>query len=470
MCIYVSCILYVKIGIIFLGHKKLPLRMQHSEAISKVAERLQEYSIENRHNVSKEDWPPFQPKHFTGMALIHFEKGHTVREDIVMIAKTQHKGLTESLVIKDVNVIPTAKNLSQIFTSVGPTGTCPTTILIEGAPGIGKTTLCKEILFQWSNKHLLTDKKLVVLVFLRDPVAQGIKSLHKFVKKYCNYTDESNAIITEYIRSTQGKDIAVILDGYDELPENVRNNSNSFFIKLINQSCVDMVKCTVIITSRLNVSGELREIVKRRVEILGFTDESRRTYIWEALSKIRSNSCSGSEIDKSKGEVDRDAFKLIKYLDMNPAINAYCYIPLNMTILLCLFIEDKDAELPATQTEINQKFICITIRRFIRRLERGKPDSNIADFTNIPTHYKVVFTELCQLAFTALKTRKIVFTKDEIQKECKQLSDSGNWSGLDLLKTVEFVSVKENVQSSFFSFLHLSFQDIILQTCIGLNK
>ena len=459
ICIYVTC-MYMKNGVaISLVHKEIPLQhsLEISDAISKVAERLQECSKAKRYNVSKEDWPPFQPKHFTGVALIHFEKGHTVRRDIEVIAETQHKGLTEPLAIEDVNIVPTAKNLSQIFTNVETTGNCPTIILIEGAPGIGKTTLCKEILFQWSNKNLLTAKKLVILVFLRDPGAQGIKSLHDFVKSYCNYTEESNAIIEKYIRSTQGEDIAVVLDGYDELPEHIRNNTDSFFIQLINQNCDDMVKCTVVITSRLNVSGELREVVKRRVEILGFTDESRRAYIWEALGNESKNESSiyHRKVYCSK---DEDAKKLIQFLDMNPAINAYCYIPLNMTILLCVFIEDKNAKLPTTQTEINQKFICITISRFIRKKD---PDCSIADFTNIPRCYKRVFMELCHLAFIALKTGKIVFTKDEIQRDCKQLSYSGNWSGLDLLKAVEFVSVKENVQSSFFNFLHLSFQETL---------
>jgi len=426
-----------------------------SEAVSEVARRVREYSKANRHKVSKEDWPPFQPKHFTGVALIHFKKGHTVREEIEVIAHSQHKGLKEPL--GNVNVSPTTKNLSPLFSNISITDASPKTILIEGAPGIGKTTLCKEILFQWSNQKLLAEIKLVALVFLRDPVAQGIQSLHDFVYYYFNYTEKSNAIIEEYIKSTQGEGIAVILDGYDEVPEHIRNDSNSFFIKLIYQKCEDMLRCTVVITSRLKVSIELRDVVERRVEILGFTEENRRAYIIEAFNDC-SNTESGSCDDDSTK--DEDAQKLIKFLDTNPIINAYCYIPLNMTILLCLFTEDKSAELPTTQTEMNVKFICITISRFIKKKESNLYCS-IANFKDIPKTYSPLFYELCQLAFKALQGGKVVFTKDEIRQDCKLLTHMENWSGLDLLKVVDFYSFRENIKSTLFNFLHLSFQETL---------
>ena len=441
--------------------------VEMTEAVSRVTRRLQEYSKVNRHKTSKDDWPPFQPKHFTGMALIHFRKGYTVKKEIELIAQAQYKGevsMTESL--GDVDVAPITKNLSQIFTYAEKTGISPRTILIEGAPGIGKTTLCKEILFQWSNHSILTDKKLVVLVVLRDPVAQAIQSLQDFVKSYCNFTEQSNSIVEEYIKSTMGESMAVILDGYDELPEHIRNDTNTFFMKLIYQKCEHFLQCTIIVTSRLNVSVELRDVVEQRVEILGFTNENRHTFIMQALGSSITTSNSSSYNDNrnnnnSHNEVNQDAQTLIKYLDMNPAINAYCYIPLNMTILLCLFNEDKTNKLPTNQTEINQRFICTTIARCIRKTEIGKPECSIADFDHIPKPYKLIFTELCRLAYTALYEGKIVWTKNEIQSCCKHLTLSDNWSGLDLLKSVEFFSIKENAKSTLFNFLNLSFQETL---------
>ena len=410
------------------------------EAVTTVAERLQETSKENRYKVSPDDWPPniIKLKHFTSVALIHYKHGHTKREEIEVIAEKQHKGEIS-------NLVKNTKDISEIFASIDTTNEVPRTILIEGAPGIGKTTLSKEIMFQWSTQNLLNHVKLLVVVFLRDTKAQRIRNLRDFVCKYCECTEKSNSIMEEYLNITSGKNIAIMLDGYDELPKDMRKNTENFFVQLIYRECASLRKCMVIITSRLNVSVELHGIVERRVEILGFTEENRKAYIREALK----NNSEGAE-------------KLLQYLKRNPAVNAYCYIPLNMTILLCLFNEDGgNAELPATQTEINKKFICITISRFIKTKQKEEHDG-ISDFSAIPACYKPLFLELCQLAFQALCNDKIVFTRTEIQSACKHLTlNSGNWNGLGLLKAVEFYNINDNETNTSFNFLHLSLQETL---------
>jgi len=429
-------------------------RSEMRQAVSIVSEILQENSKENRYRISPDDWPNIELKHFTSVALIHYKKGHNKKEEIEVIADIQHRGEIEKITniqknvtepLSNANVTKTTKDISEIFAPMETASKFPRSILIEGAPGIGKTTLSKEIVYQWSKNNLLNHKKLVVLVFLRDPKAQCIQSLQEFVAEYCGHTERCNAIIEEHIKCTRGSDIAVVLDGYDELPEAIRKNTASFFIKLIHQECNDLQKCMVVITSRLTVSIELHNMVERRVEILGFTEDNRKAYIQQALK------------NNSEGAV-----KLLTYLEKNPAINAYCYIPLNMTILLCLFKEGEDsAELPTTQTEINKKFICITISRFIITKQKEEHDG-ILDFTVIPNHYKPIFLELCQLAFQALCDDKIVFTRTEIQSVCKHLTlHSGNWNGLGLLKAVEFYNLKENTKNTSFNFLHLSLQETL---------
>jgi len=52
-------------------------------------------------------------------------------------------------------------------------------IVIEGAPGIGKTVLAKEIAYCWANKEILQHVQLILLIFLRDPRLQEIKSVRQ---------------------------------------------------------------------------------------------------------------------------------------------------------------------------------------------------------------------------------------------------------------------------------------------------
>ena len=119
-----------------------------------------------------------------------------------------------------------------------------------------------------------------------------------------------------------------------------------------------------------------------RVEVLGFTEEDQLDYIQHALT----------------GTVDKIEV-LQFYLQSNSTINynALCYVPLNMTILLCLFKEvdcmspstldlgnKEDIGLPNMQTEIYEKFILMTITHFIKKSNKtflGK----CLTFSDLPT-------------------------------------------------------------------------------------
>ena len=414
-----------------------------SKVISSLACQLQVKAIKSRFKTVDDDWPLSQPKHFTDLVFVYHKTGKTKKEDIERIASFQHKGRISSteLAIKNSDV----KHISDIFTQIKTKDgfQCPEKILIEGAPGIGKTTLAKEIVFRWANGDILKDKKLVILVYLRDPKAQRICTLEDFVTCFCSHTDDTNVMVKDYIKSTKGKDMVIILDGYDEIPERIISDQDSFFKNLINQNVDHLINCIVVITSRHTESARLNDVVDRRIEILGFTDKNRKEYIAEALN----------------GENDKIKY-LQEYLDKNPAINAHCYVPLNMTILLHLYTgSESSPRMPKTQTQIYKKFICIIIAWFIKK--KGKYCS-IPDFSKVPPSYQLTFRNMCKLAFVALQKNKVVLTKKDIE----ELSDisvehSENCSGLGLLKAVKFLSIKENSEDTLFSFLHLSVQEIL---------
>jgi len=85
----------------------------------------------------------------------------------------------------------------------------PNVVLIEGAPGIGKTVLAKEIAFQWSLSKLLTTKKLLFLVFLHECDINNLKSIEDFMQHIIK-SKKIVPCLSEHIFLTQGKDVAIV--------------------------------------------------------------------------------------------------------------------------------------------------------------------------------------------------------------------------------------------------------------------
>ena len=154
----------------------------------------------------------------------------------------------------------------------------PYIFLIEGAPGIGKTMLSKELAFQWARKNILNNKKLLFLLFLRDPQLKNITDVQSLVQFFCQSNDLTNKV-TDWLIATCGKYLTTVFDGYDEMSN---NNKNSFIVDgIIGRQ--KLPKCGIIITSRPAATAHLHDIVNCRAEVLGFTEEDRKSFIHDAL-------------------------------------------------------------------------------------------------------------------------------------------------------------------------------------------
>ena len=398
--------------------------------------------IKSRFNYSPNEWPPYHPKHYTTLALI-YHKGKRVNTEVISVAEglVSEGNFSKSNPLSG-NISYHSKDISELF----PTNLVSSYfLLIEGAPGICKTILSKEIAYQWAENKLLEFRKLVFLLFLRDPNIKNLLSLESLIQ-YLFKSTEIVSSLSKYLFQTKGKGLTIIFDGYDEMSEKDRNDS--LVAKIISHDVLP--KCDLIITSRPSASLYLRGMADCRVEVLGFTEEDRLDYIQHALE--------GSD----------DKIKYLQfYLQSNSTINALCYVPLNMTILLCLFEEveflshstldldnKEDNGLPNTQTEMYEKFILMTITRFIKKGNKTFSGKCLT-FSDLPEPYNKAFNELLHLAYNALTKDQIVFNlKDEITQACPILKSS-NCEGLGLLKFTEYVN---NVS---FHFLHFSIQEYL---------
>ena len=148
-----------------------------------VADNLRDDYMESRHSVDVDKWPPNQPKTVVNVALIHY-KGNRTEQELIEISKRHKEGTHavdelahHSRVTKDITKIFAANFINSTETEA-TTGKPPRLILIEGAPGIGKTVLAKKITYLWAKKELLTDVNILFLLFL--------KILHCKISKHQN--------------------------------------------------------------------------------------------------------------------------------------------------------------------------------------------------------------------------------------------------------------------------------------------
>ena len=400
----------------------------------------------------QDEWPPDQPKHFTSLALIHHKGGHTEREVIAITKATDNDDAMSSGNASSEpsqEQVKISKDIKEIFVlSEDDDDDGPHSILIEGAPGIGKTILSKEISIQWANGQSLVNTVLLFLIFLRDPVVRTITSLKDLVKYYYRFDESSNNIANscaDYLVHSGGVHVTLVLDGYDEYPENLRQNG---FISDILQHKV-LPYCHLVITSRPHASAHLRTNRDRYIKILGFTKEDRQEYIEDSL--------------KEKQDVD----KLVEYLDNHLTINSLCFIPFNMTVLLWLY--KQGIILANSSTELYNHFICHTIRHHLTKYHILH--DNFVDLSVLEDPYRQVIQQLAFLSYKALEKNQLTFTLVEIKTVCPQIDEiPGALNGFGLLYVVEHFGIKQNTT---LNFVHLTVQEFLAAyhiTCLSLTR
>ena len=312
-------------------------------------------------------------------------------------------------------------------------------VVVDGPPGIGKTTLCRKIFKMWSNGEI-KQYDLVLYCTLRDSKIAEAKTLAELLKAV--YKSDKVSEVDNWLSKSEGKGLLIIFDGWDELDEQSRKSSlaaDLFERKLLNN-------CAVIITSRSYASSSLLEMDthSKHVQVIGFSEKEVNTVIINTLQK-----------DDEESKDSQLAEQLIDQLNIRTDVQSLCYIPLVCSMVI--FVYSKEKKLPKTLTRLYETFILYTIKRHIKKRHSEIDHKRIQSLNNLPSLVEPPFKEMCRLAYTSLKneTNKMTFSSDQLHKDCS-LSEAAKEDYFGLM-TVSF----EDPETEWYQFVHLSIQEFL---------
>ena len=333
-------------------------------------------------------------------------------------------------------------------------------VLIEGEPGIGKSTLAKELTLRWVRQTdaFLTDYKIVILISLRFEIYQKAKTTKELL---IDVDDINMTEVMLSINETRGADVLWILDGFDELPHHLRNSSTSIFIKLIKGDILP--KSTVIVTSRHAATEPLLTFLEndsKHIVLRGFGSNEMLEY----ASNYFKNDTIVSEFHS--------------YYSGNTVIESMMYNPMNCFIMCKVFtdfIHTKNNKYPITMTAIYNYYVRALLKRHL--IDTKEIDINYEmpphliqkiDFNNpVLSSYWEHFYDLSEVAYNGVTKQKYIFGKELHGIPKLSMMDTiFSFTGFDKDESSSFIhtALQEYFAAIYLiNNLHLRFTEIDIQ-------
>ena len=410
-------------------------------------------------------WPPVKATNFINLALIKDQTTwrQTVQGSVDEIvgdkAETSYQSIIDSCI--------------------------GTFILLQGRPGSGKTVLMNKISCDWAKGEIL-ESSLVILIPLRRLGAEPDRKLATLLRVACRELQEKDIeMMVPYIEETQGEGVVFAFDGFDEyVPSSERNaeetseearkkpwydsilrrkrshhnDPESMELKPMGIEIIlkrkYLTKSTVIVTSRPAACKDVRIYADKQIEVLGFLKEQIFDYIHHYFD------ING----------DNKAQELEDHLKDHPNLMNMAYLPLHCAMLA--FLYEDNTFLPETETEFYQHFTLSTLLRSTCKRQGQGCITKLASFDQLPHGKKIIFDEVCKLAFNATINSKQVFSSDDIEKVLKGTDSRRvrkDVSELGLIVTDQYF-MRYGLDDTY-TFLHLTFQEYLGAVYIaGLKK
>ena len=305
-------------------------------------------------------------------------------------------------------------------------------LLIDGAPGIGKTQLACYLCTMWAEGELLNQYELVIFVRLRCFQAKSADKefgLYDLIKHYIS--GEAGKCIAENLALNGCLNTLFILDGWDELAPSLREEF-SFFHSIVSGDSGDFLNASVMVTSRSTVSNSLCPYVDKHIEVLGFDSEQIKEYISLCVPHNK--------------EVVLSHFKRF------PNIQALSHIPLTLNIICSIVDNDM---LPSTLTPLYDIY---TRRILLANLRKYQELPTLPSLKELPAESLGIIKFLARLAWKGLAEDNLVFERSDLEKGL-DIKVPPNFDGYGLLTSIPY---DDGVgDSCLYQFCHLTVQEYL---------
>lgn len=315
-------------------------------------------------------------------------------------------------------------NMTDVFAPHKECGK-PRVVLIEGQPGMGKTTYCQKLAYDWSVAGIPPEAsfpkvEILLLLKCRDMTTANIEEAINDQLLPNDADKKEKEDFFEFIRRNQSK-ILLVLDGLDEL----RHDLLQGFLPLIKGKVFS--NTYLMLTARHEAGTEVRRYCDTLLDIVGYTGEDAESYITKYFRNHEDPSLGSALIEKLKYDGQ------LKELTANP---------LN-TALLCLVCEETKGAFPSNKTKLYGDLVSCALRRDFAKKNKNVPSDPIETCSD-------QLNQLGKIALEALKDDRMHFSEDAMK------SHSINFLKCFLSREA---SVSKIRPTACYAFTHKTFQE-----------
>ncbi|CAK6449156.1 unnamed protein product [Pipistrellus nathusii] len=324
--------------------------------------------------------------------------------------------------------------LEHLFDVDVNTGEPPQTVVLQGAAGVGKTTLVRKAMLDWAQGTLYQEQFTYVFYLNAREINQWKE--RSFVEMISTDWPSTEGPIENIM--SQPSSLLFIIDSFDEMnfafeePEFVlcedwtQVHPVSFLMSSLLRK-VMLPESFLLVTTRLTTCEKLKLLLKnqRSVELLGLSKDAREEYVY------------GFFEDK------KWALLVLNLLKNNEMLFSMCHVPL-VCWVICNSLEqqmEKGGDISLTCKSITALFTCYISSLFTQVNGRSPSLPKQAQLRN-----------LCHLAATGVWTMTHVFYRANFRKHELTKTDVSSFLDLNILQ-------KDTDYENCYEFTHLHIQE-----------